>query len=116
MNRSTNTNEAAKTTSDKNDARDCAIITSVAIVPAGSVVSYGYIARAAGFPGRARLVGKLLRDLPTDTKIPWHRVLKADRQIAFTKGSRQYRLQKERLCDEGVLISNGRVADNQFLG
>ena len=108
-------NNTANSEADSS-ARDRAILTSVGIVPEGSVVSYGYIANSAGYPGRARLVGKLLRDLPCDTRIPWHRVLRADRRIAFLKGSKQYRLQRERLLNEGVLLNQGRVSDEAFLG
>ena len=33
----------------------------LALIPAGRVVSYGQVADLAGLPGRARLVGKVLR-------------------------------------------------------
>ena len=46
----------------------------LALIP-GRVVSYGQVADLAGLPGRARLVGKVLRE--TDKVLPWHRVLGA---------------------------------------
>ena len=36
----------------------------LALIPPGRVVSYGQVADLAGLPGRARLVGKVLRETP----------------------------------------------------
>ncbi len=52
----------------------------VETVPYGQVVSYGDIARAIGYPRRARFVGFAMRACP-DT-LPWHRVVMADGSIA----------------------------------
>ena len=57
----------------------------LALIPAGRVVSYGQVADLAGLPGRARLVGKVLRE--TDKTLPWHRVLGAGGAISLPKGS-----------------------------
>uniref|UniRef100_UPI003F67C102 MGMT family protein n=1 Tax=Aeromonas hydrophila TaxID=644 RepID=UPI003F67C102 len=40
----------------------------IALIPAGRVGSYGQVADLAGLPGRARLVGKVLRE--TDKVLP----------------------------------------------
>ena len=39
----------------------------------GEVVTYGEVAELAGYPGRARAVGRILRD--TDENVPWWRVV-----------------------------------------
>lgn len=83
-------------------------------VPAGRVSSYGRIAADAGLPGRARLVGKVLRE--TDEDVPWHRILRADGRIAFPEGSAGYEKQQRRLVDEGVKVRRGRVAMREFAG
>ena len=57
----------------------------LALIPPGRVVSYGQVADLAGLPGRARLVGKVLRE--TDKVLPWHRVLGAAGTISLPKGS-----------------------------
>ena len=39
----------------------------------GEVVTYGEVAEMAGFPGRARAVGRILR--LTEEEVPWWRVV-----------------------------------------
>jgi methylated-DNA-protein-cysteine methyltransferase-like protein len=86
-----------------------AILRTIAAIPRGRVASYGEVATRAGLPGRARLVGRVLRETPTDARVPWYRVLRADGRIAFPAGSRGFRDQVGNLAGEGVLVSNGRV-------
>ena len=81
----------------------------VAAIPRGQVASYGGIARRAGLPRRARLVGHALKMAPGHLKLPWHRVVNARGMISFPPGSRSYRLQRERLEREGVLFRRGRA-------
>jgi len=91
-----------------------AIRATVAAIPRGSVASYGEIAERAGLPGRARLVGKVLGDTPTDAPLPWYRVLRSSGQFAFPKGSKSFREQQRRLQAEGVSVTNGRVSLARF--
>jgi methylated-DNA-[protein]-cysteine S-methyltransferase len=44
-------------------------------VPFGDVVTYGELARLAGFPGAARAVGGAMRENPLPVIVPCHRVL-----------------------------------------
>ena len=81
----------------------------IASIPPGRVSSYGEIARRAGLPGRARLVGRVLGEASADLKLPWHRVLRSDGRSAFAPGSRAFREQVRRLAGEGVLVRNARV-------
>ena len=82
----------------------------VATVPAGRVSTYGDIARLAGLPGAARRVGKALRDLPEETRIPWHRIINAQGRISPRGGSDGQYTQRERLEAEGVSFGgNNRV-------
>ena len=86
----------------------------VAAIPVGRVASYGAIATRAGLPGRARLVGTLLRDTPDGLVLPWHRVLRASGQVAFAPGSKGFCEQCRRLRAEGVAVRNGRVPLSRF--
>lgn len=86
------------------------IYAAIAAIPRGRVASYGAIAARAGFPGRARLVGKLLRETPPDLELPWHRVLRASGMIALAPGSAAFREQCRRLRAEGIAVTRGRVA------
>ena len=81
----------------------------VEAIPSGSVASYGEVARRAGLPRRARLVGRALGEAPEDRPLPWHRVVRADGRIAFPPGSKLHKLQVRRLREEGVVVSDGRV-------
>lgn len=86
-----------------------AVHLTVSRIPPGSVASYGQVAEAAGFPGRARQVGKILSGLPAGSRLPWHRVLRADGSLAFPPGSDGAIAQKHRLEAEGVSFRGRRV-------
>jgi len=86
-----------------------AILRVIRSIPRGCVASYGEIAERAGLPRRARLVGHVLRESPSEANLPWYRVLRSDGRIAFPRGSRGFREQVRRLAAEGVLVVAGRV-------
>lgn len=90
------------------------IYAAIAAIPPGRVASYGAIAARAGLPGRARLVGKLLGEVPDGMLLPWHRVLRASGHIAMPPGSRGFREQSRLLRAEGVAVRDGRVALSRF--
>ena len=79
-------------------------------IPEGKVASYGQIADLAGLPGRARLVGKALGYAPDELDVPWFRVLRSDRRLAFAPGSDTAERQRQLLLAEGVLLKNYRAA------
>jgi methylated-DNA-protein-cysteine methyltransferase-like protein len=91
-----------------------AIARTIAAIPRGCVASYGEIAARAGLPRRARLVGRVLRGAGAAAALPWHRVLRADGKIAFARGSRAWREQRQRLLSEGVLVVDARVDLERF--
>ena len=73
-------------------------------IPRGKVATYGDVARAAGFPGRARQVVWALRN---SRGLPWHRVLGAGGKIRLPgEAGLEQRL---RLETEGVTFQGGRV-------
>ena len=84
------------------------ILAEVRRVPAGSVSSYGEIARRAGLPNRARLVAKVLAG-NEDDDLPWHRILRSDGRIAFPQRSAGRKEQTARLEAEGVVVKGGKV-------
>jgi methylated-DNA-protein-cysteine methyltransferase-like protein len=87
-----------------------AIWHAVCAIPRGQVSTYGAVARAAGFPGRARQAGFALRVAPKALNLPWHRVVGAGGRIVFPQASVEHKEQARRLRAEGVLVRNGRVA------
>ena len=78
-------------------------------IPKGKVATYGQIASVAGLPGKARMIGKLLSQLPEGSKIPWHRVINAAGKISFPEGSDGYAKQKKRLVKEGIVFKGQRI-------
>lgn len=52
--------------------------TALAVVPSGTTVSYGELARRAGHPGAARAVGGSMRRNPIPIIVPCHRVVGED--------------------------------------
>ena len=92
------------------DEKHARVYAAIAAIPHGRVASYGAIAARAGLLGRARLVGRLLGEVPDGMVLPWYRVLRSSGHIAMPVGSRGFREQSRLLRAEGVEVKNGRVA------
>jgi methylated-DNA-protein-cysteine methyltransferase-like protein len=92
-----------------------AILQAILHIPLGYVASYGYVARQAGLPNGARQVVAALKNLPTDSRMPWHRVVNVQRKIAFPEQSELFLIQKQKLIDEGVLFTDNRINKHQML-
>ncbi|MEX1826070.1 MGMT family protein [Luteibacter sp. CQ10] len=102
---------------DEDEAREeraRRILDAVAAIPRGRVASYGAIAARAGYPGRARLIGRVLGDAPNRPDLPWYRVLRADGRIGIPAGTRGFREQCRLLKAEGVTVKDGRVPMSAF--
>ena len=85
-------------------------------IPEGKVATYGQIARLAGNPYWARVVGYALHVNPAFGKIPCHRVVNKDGRTApaFAFGGSD--IQRAMLEAEGVtFLSDGRVDLNKYL-
>ena len=78
-------------------------------IPKGLVSTYGDVARCAGFPRCARMVGVALRAAPVELNVPWYRVINPKGQISFPTGHEKELAQRERLEKEGVVFSSGIV-------
>jgi len=82
----------------------------LAAIPPGRVVTYGQVAELAGIPRAARLVGRTLRDLPSDSSLPWHRVINAAGKISLTADSQSGKKQIARLQQENVRVDGSRIS------
>jgi len=85
------------------------ILETIQDIPRGCVANYGQIAEIAGIPRGARQVGYALRYAPKEVVLPWHRVTQSSGKSAFDKNSRAFKIQRERLAEEGVVMLNGKV-------
>ena len=86
---------------------DRAVWKIVAGIKPGKVMSYGEVARRAGYPRHARMVSRAMCRF--EGSLPWHRVVRSDRTLAFAAGSENYRTQKNLLQREGIRLINGKV-------
>lgn len=86
---------------------DTAIWKVVSNISRGRVMGYGEVARSAGYPRHARMVSKAMGR--SSEPLPWYRVVRSDRTLAFAVGSDAYNKQRCLLEEEGVQFSNGKV-------
>ena len=81
------------------------IYAAVRKIPRGRVCTYGAIARLAGLPRNARLVGYALHALPAGTRLPWHRVINAQGKLSLARAGRSSGITQRLLLErEGVRV------------
>lgn len=87
------------------------IYRQVCRIPAGKVATYGQIARLAGDPRWARVVGYALHKNPCPGQIPCHRVVNRQGRTApaFAFGGAD--IQRAMLENEGVLFTDEGLVD-----
>jgi len=89
---------------DKSSKMRMRIEETIRKIPKGKVSTYGAIARAAGFPGNARFVARVLH---RGFELPWQRVLGAGGEIKLQGDSAIE--QRLRLEAEGARFRGRRV-------
>ncbi len=87
------------------DDRERRIVDVIRALVPGEVVTYGDVADVAGFPGRSRLVGRILAT--TEEDLPWWRVVNAAGRLVPGNEHEQAAV----LRGEGVVVREGRVRD-----
>lgn len=88
---------------------------TVMTIPTGRVATYGQVAKEAGLPRRARMVGTALRHLTEDSGVPWHRVVNAGGRISERPRPDAVIEQRILLEDEGVVFTpSGRIDLKKF--
>lgn len=86
------------------------ILAVVNQIPYAKVATYGQIARLAGLPKHARLVGWVLSHLDSDTDIPWYRVINAQAKISVKQlDEHGQNIQQQKLMQEGICFRGDRV-------
>lgn len=79
------------------------VIQIIQQIPAGKVMTYGQVAKAAGSPRGARQVVRILHSMSRNYELPWHRIINSKGEIALKSDDGAYR-QKELLRLEGVVL------------
>ncbi|WP_111859883.1 MGMT family protein [Acinetobacter sp. CFCC 10889] len=91
------------------------IIAVVLQIPYGKVASYGQVAKLAGLPKHARLVGRVLGQLEAGHEVPWYRVINAQGKIStHTLDEQGMNVQQAKLLAENVVVLNGKVNMKKF--
>ncbi|WP_053981644.1 MGMT family protein [Marinagarivorans algicola] len=96
------------------DPLDAIVWQLLATIPSGRVITYGALAKLAGYPSHARYVGRILKNLPKQTTLPWHRVVNARGELSFAVDSQRYLRQKALLESEGVIFNGHKIALRQY--
>ena len=92
-----------------------AVARMVKKIPRGKLLTYGDVARLAGFPGRPRQVGMALKGMPDEIKIPWHRVVNAKGLVPQRSRFWGAWEQMRRLRTEGIPVDDdGNLPLAQF--
>ena len=99
---------------DPEPSREQKVYIALAAIPQGKVVTYGQLGELAGLPRAARQVGYILRNLPAESTLPWHRVINAAGKISLNPESDSGIRQRALLQEEGVVFNSGRISLKQF--
>ena len=75
-------------------------------IPRGWVLTYGDVARLAGYPNHSRLVGHLLSVVPSSLHLPCHRVVNARGRLAPN-----WPEQRQLLEREGVAVMTDSIGE-----
>jgi methylated-DNA-protein-cysteine methyltransferase related protein len=100
---------------DRSLSRWEGIHAAVRRVPRGRVATYGQIAELAGLEGHARQVGYALHALPSNSGVPWHRVVNARGEVSARSSGDSHELQRHLLESEGIdFDARGRIDLGRF--
>jgi len=80
------------------------IYTILSYLGEGKLITYGQLAKQAGFPHHSRHVGKILARLPKDSRLPWFRVVNSQGKISLI--GEAFIRQKSLLEKEGIEITD----------
>jgi methylated-DNA-protein-cysteine methyltransferase-like protein len=103
MNKKSQSNSAKRAIKNFDEKR-ARVVGCIRMLPTGKVSSYGAIARAAGWPGAARQVVRVLQQVPG---LPWHRVLGSGGAIKLlgeNAAEQRFRLRMEGVTFRGVRV------------
>ncbi len=82
--------------------------------PPGKVTTYGWLATAIGYPGHARFVGWIMNGVPSEAKVPAHRVVNREGVLTGAWAFGHPDTMADLLRAEGVTFdAKGRVVMKQ---
>ena len=78
------------------------VISIIRSIPPGEIMTYGEVARAAGYPRGARQVSRILHSCSEKYSLPWHRVVGKGPKISLSGEGAV--IQRQLLEEEGVVL------------
>ena len=68
------------------------------------------MAKLAGLPKHARLVGYALKHMDAQADLPWHRVINSQGKISLGRlNGRGENIQQQKLLQEGIALTGAKV-------
>lgn len=92
------------------------VFRAVTLIPQGKVATYSEISRIIGRPRAYRTVGNILHHNPNPEKIPCHRIVSANGDLARNFAFGGIAGQKEKLEREGVEARENNTVDLEKYG
>ncbi|WP_211748915.1 MGMT family protein [Paenibacillus sp. Marseille-Q4541] len=86
------------------------VIEIIKSIPEGKVMTYGQVAALAGSPRAARQVVRILHSMSEKHRLPWHRVVNKQGEIALSDEWHRS-LQQSLLEEEGVYLNLSKRID-----
>lgn len=83
-----------------------AILRELAKIPLGATLTYGELAQRAGYPGRARAVGRVMAGNPYPILLPCHRVVGRDGRLTGYSGGKGIMTKSQLLEFEASIDKN----------
>ncbi len=97
-----------------NDSIREIVWTLVSYILKGRVASYNQIAVMAGYPGYARFVGSVLKNLPQNTILLWFRVINTRGKLSFAVNNKNYQRQRLLLESEEVVFAGQKISLKEY--
>ncbi|MGO2337401.1 MGMT family protein [Providencia sp.] len=90
------------------------IYSLIGAIPKGRVVTYGTLAKMAGYPSYVRQVCQVIRKVPTGSTLPCHRIINGQGKLSVT--GEHYIRHKKALMGEGIIFGpNDKIKLKQYL-
>lgn len=82
---------------------------AVESIPEGKVTTYGLIAKAAGKPGAARYISRIIGQHPDAQSLPWHRIVYSNGTVWADE--RYLEKRKKLYNKEGIKLAGNKIID-----
>ena len=82
---------------------------AVESIPHGKVTTYGLIARAAGKPGAARYISRIIGQHPQADTLPWYKIVYSNGTVWLSDEYEHIRRAKYK--EEGIILKGKKIVN-----